>query len=228
MGIIDDFTKAALNHTDVEDIPTAAMESTFFSKDDLVWRKEDWGTKCPWLFITGHSGSGKSTMAKEMSKALRVQVIELDWFDRMDTVKLEETDSNYSAWKLYMECIKKTGLTSTATLHGEERQKYFLESWNHLAEALKRTNKRYIIEGVQVFTLMRGLDEPYTSPIIVKGTSAAVSLMRAYKRGNGRIIVSGSKVNFFACVRMWLGAETRCKEFMSKLLASGEPEVVAF
>lgn len=228
MGIIDDFTRAAIEGANVEDIPMAAMESTFFSKDDLVWRKDEWGTKCPWLFITGHSGSGKSTMARDMSKALRVQVIEFDWFDRMDTVKIDESDPNYSAWKLYMDCIKKTGLTSTATLHGEERQKYFLESWNHLAEALKRPGKRYIIEGVQVFTLMRGLDVTYNSPIIVKGTSAAVSLMRAYKRGNGKIIVSGSKVSFFSCVRMWLGAESRCKEFMSKLLASGEPEIVAF
>lgn len=228
MGIIDDFTQAVITDQDPSMIPTPAMESVFFSSDDLVWRKDDWGTKCPWLFITGHAGSGKSTMARDMSKALRVQIIELDWFDRIDTVKLDESDPNYGAWKIYMNCIKKTGLTSSANLHGSERQKYFLESWNHLAEALRRSGKRYIVEGVQVFTLMRGLDEPYNSPIIVKGTSAAVSLMRAYKRGHGKVMISGNKVSLFSCIRIWLGAESRCKEFMDKLLASGEPELVQF
>ena len=59
-------------------------ENTFLNKDDVKHNLSKWGTKLGQdniLYVTGLSGGGKTTIAKEYSEKYSAEVLELDLMD---------------------------------------------------------------------------------------------------------------------------------------------------
>lgn len=139
------------------------------------------------LLVTGFSGSGKSTLASKLANKYKCINYELDCLDfylnKYLTVenmignedglyefikhkKLKFGDKSKRGTELYREYIK------------------FLINW-----CKRQKNKKFIIEGLQIYEIFEDGDTFITScPIIIKGTSGLLSAIRAAKRNEGSFL----------------------------------------
>ena len=136
------------------------------------------------LFITGLSGSGKSTYARQLAKEENATIIELDIFQCYDKFKNAGTRKNDISMKMVSEFLEENPEMvdidfSNIKLEsfGDSFTKYF--KW--LVNKLHKSNERYIVEGIHVMLFI-----PYSDikgePIICIGTSMIKSFWRMWKR----------------------------------------------
>lgn len=136
------------------------------------------------LFITGLSGSGKSTYARQLAKEENATIIELDIFQCYDKFKNAGTRKNDISMKMVSEFLEDNPEMvdidfSNIKLEsfGDSFTKYF--KW--LLNKLHKSNERYIIEGIHIMLFI-----PYSDikgePIICIGTSMIKSFWRMWKR----------------------------------------------
>lgn len=136
------------------------------------------------LFITGLSGSGKSTYARQLAKEENASIIELDIFQCYDKFKNAGTRKNDISMKMVSEFLEENPEMvdidfSNIKLEsfGDSFTKYF--KW--LVNKLHKSNERYIVEGIHVMLFI-----PYSDikgePIICIGTSMIKSFWRMWKR----------------------------------------------
>lgn len=136
------------------------------------------------LFITGLSGSGKSTYARQLAKEENATIIELDIFQCYDKFKNAGTRKNDISMKMVSEFLEENPEMvdidfSNIKLEsfGDSFTKYF--KW--LLNKLHKSNERYIIEGIHIMLFI-----PYSDikgePIICIGTSMIKSFWRMWKR----------------------------------------------
>lgn len=136
------------------------------------------------LFITGLSGSGKSTYARQLAKEENATIIELDIFQCYDKFKNAGTRKNDISMKMVSEFLEDNPEMvdidfSNIKLEsfGDSFTKYF--KW--LINKLHKSNERYIVEGIHVMLFI-----PYSDikgePIICIGTSMIKSFWRMWKR----------------------------------------------
>ena len=171
-------------------------ESILFNEKDIYYNKNKFDSgEINLCFITGHSGSGKSTMARDMQKS-NIEHYELDDLQcikdhfTMENLK-EYGDLIYSYFngpgkKFYMtyqELVDKK-------IPGSEYEDKLFPGFVHYAMqyAKSHKDKKYVIEGVWLFCNDDN-GSPWFKPeefkdyaFYIKGTSMIVSKWRAAKR----------------------------------------------
>lgn len=135
------------------------------------------------LLITGLSGSGKSTLAANLAKKYKCENFELDCLDFYLGGYLSKEKAKKYEPALY-DFIEKKNLKQDKNLSSNELYKEYIKyiiSW-----CKKHKDTKYIIEGLQIYEVYEDGDSFITSnPIIIKGTSALISSIRAAKRNEG-------------------------------------------
>lgn len=181
MAIFDQYTTLSLLN-----------ESILFNEKDIYYNKDKFDNgEINLCFITGHSGSGKSTMAKDMEKKKEIESYELDDCDlikdhfSMDNLK-EYGDLYYSFFngpgkKYYV------GKEETEKWSNEESEEFWYNLINDVVHyamqyAKSHSNKKYVINGVQLFQNSFKPEEFKDYAFYIKGTSLIISHIRATKR----------------------------------------------
>lgn len=155
----------------------------FASVDNLDFNLESFITKSKILLITGLSGSGKSYLAKEMANKYNATVFQVEWLKHKKHIS---DDCKYileTFMEKYPEAIPYIN-TKWNNCKCEDDNELFKKYINlfflHFLE-VKDNNKNYIVEGIQLFTLLDfNLIKDY--PLIIKGTSAYKSFKNRLKR----------------------------------------------
>lgn len=165
------------------------------------------------LFVTGLSGSGKSTKAAELSEENNAINIEIDLFEHnsilFDPKNVEQGEGNL-IMKEYFE--KRFG--------GKKKWKHYYYSENYGEElalfihymieyAKTHADRLFVVEGVQILKLGGKIrDEVLECPIIIINTTLIKSIMQAIKRSGGLDGYFGKRgdwnIESFEDFRRWL------------------------
>ena len=172
------------------------LESILFNEKDIYYNKDKFDSgEINLCFITGHSGSGKSTMARDMQKD-NIEHYELDDLqcikDHFTMAQLKEYgDLIYSYFNgpgkkfyvTYKELVDNK-------IPGSEYEDKLFPGFVHYAMQYAKSHKdrKYVIEGVWLFDRDES-GTPYFKPeefkdyaFYIKGTSLIISKYRAAKR----------------------------------------------
>lgn len=157
-----------------------------FSKKDYSYNINNYGKNYNLLFITGLVGSGKSTIAKQISREKNAIILSQDWLAWSEVYKDDKIAVDILN-KFYKICPKAKeaaindlwhrGLLNT-TERNEIREKYnrFLVEY-----ATENPNNLYIIEGIDIYKVI-DQKQFINRGIIIKGTSVIKCFIRRYKR----------------------------------------------
>lgn len=137
------------------------------------------------LLITGFSGSGKSTLAKELAAEYNSKNFELDCLDFYCYEQATKEDLKEETGLLAF--IEATNLQPNKNLNNKDLYTLYREYIKFLINWCKQqSNEKFIIEGLQIYDTFKEGDYHITNcPIIIKGTSAIISAIRAAKRNEG-------------------------------------------
>jgi len=161
-------------------------EAFFSSVDDIYYNRELWESgKCNICFITGISGSGKTSMGWDFyDKDSSIELIELDdLFCVKDRFTLENLKEYGSLIYSYFTSVGKRFYVGTEIfekLQGDEYEGVLYPEFLKYAKeyAKSHKNKRFVIEGVSLFVFTK--PEEYDGyPVFIKGTSVIKSTIRA-------------------------------------------------
>lgn len=158
----------------------------FFSKKDLNYNFDKFGKNQNLLFITGLVGSGKSTIAKDISAKKEVVILSQDWLAWSEVYEKDNLATSVlnEFYQLYPEAriasIENKWHENKLTL--EEKFDLKKKYNNFLVDyAKKDPNNLYIIEGIDVYNVF---EYQFLSnfSIIFKRTSVLKCFLRRYKR----------------------------------------------
>ena len=171
------------------------QESKVFNKEDIYYNKDKFDSgEINLCFITGHSGSGKSTMAHGMEGS-KIEAYELDdvifnW-NFSDSNLKEYGDLIYSFFKGPGKRFRYTSKKEwDEDKQWDNKDEYkdgyevslitaFVNYTMQYAKAHKDT--KFVLEGVWIFQFINPSDlDPYA--VYIKGTSMLISQIRAAKR----------------------------------------------
>ena len=174
-------------------------EEMIFTKKDIVLNIDDFDSgKSNILFITGLSGSGKTTMSSELCEQYAATKLSLDYFQnyhsiqndpRFAKIKASRKNDPMLIWidkylKLNPEIKKQSHMFSNIDL--VSFKDYFIPFFRWLISELKKDDDRYIIEGLHILLYI-----PYKDikkyPLICINTSATKSLVRHWQRDDWTI-----------------------------------------
>ena len=149
------------------------------------------------LYITGYSGSGKSTMARQLADS-KTNVIHLDpYFEKMDknvTASIQDKEFNSFLEKHFPEY--KT------IVNPSKEERHSKEWWAKVDNLMTQTekfaanqfpkNKKVIVEGVQLQDSTTYPNKNFfkDKPIVIMGTNPLTSFFRASKRDGHSTITS--------------------------------------
>jgi uridine kinase len=200
-------------------------EGVVFAEDDVSVNLDKWPKKKNMLFITGHSGSGKTTIAEDMAKAVSGTVVQFDWFACNHRITLfTEDDYGAALVKKYFNDVRpdlnnnnkdRDDYKNIMTMNGETYRREFQAFFNWLTTAIQKDSDRlYVLEGLQ---LIGNIDisaiEDY--PIMIKGTSVLTSMIQRYRRDKN---TSGlGNLGFIGTIKWYLQVEANLKRFKDKL-----------
>ena len=174
-------------------------EEMIFTKKDIVLNIDDFDSgKSNILFITGLSGSGKTTMSSELCEQYAATKLSLDYFQnyhsiqndpRFAKIKASRKNDPMLIWidkymKLNPEIKKQSHMFSNIDL--VSFKDYFIPFFKWLISELKKDDDRYIVEGLHIVLYI-----PYKDikkyPLICINTSATKSLVRHWQRDDWTI-----------------------------------------
>lgn len=175
---------------ELEKILEAARMPIFFSNEDVVCNLNKFlHHESPVLWITGMSGGGKTTLAKQLADKQNADVLLLDdvtfIFNHLKTIKEDKVIKKKYISNIYV-ALKKYVATPNVTDEG-----YFKTVTDELQKIVnKATNKKQlIIEGVLVPNLYKHdktlIKENHA--VVIKGTSLTTSFFRRLKRDDIKI-----------------------------------------
>ena len=162
-------------------------EKYIMNEDDIYYNKDKFDSGLTNLcFITGHGGSGKSTMGEYMAKDKNIEHVEMDdviWCWRYINKPFKpgsmlESFFTTGPGKKYFGTSKQE-MRSIFPNYDEDIIREFMDFAYKYAKTHK--NKKYAIEGVQLFLYINP-EELTDYAVYIKGTSACVSIFRAVKR----------------------------------------------
>lgn len=177
--------------------------------------------------ITGLSGSGKTTLATDLSYIHNATVVSLDHFDNVKKIgnELEKIDPVLYSYlsnrkELWEDLVNKK---ITGNKHAEEAEKYLDYAINYCK---KDKYKKYIIEGIQIFWLLKG-DDLKGCSLICLGTSNLKSMLQRLKRVN----VKNSKlkdklIGFLQNMIIYPDDDKAYKKFKNEVINSQEERPV--
>ena len=199
-------------------------ESFIFSKNNLYINIDKFESgKTNVLFITGLSGSGKSTISNSLAAKYNAEIIELDLFEHCgmfsNVSQLQEAgevfyeylSSNKSLW----ERLKKKEVRGKEL---EEETSKFIKYAIKWCKSHKES--KWIIEGVQIYS--------FTDPNVMKiesivfvNASMLKSIIQRWKRnGNGKIDLSKEIKNELPqLLRYYIDNEKSLSEFQKAILS---------
>lgn len=172
-------------------------ESVLFNEEDIYYNKDKFDSgEINLCFITGASGSGKSTMARGQASET-TEVIELDDLSCVkDKCSYDDLKKRGNLLYSYFNGIGKKFYLGIDDLKGvpveDYEQKLFPEFINYAKNYAKsHKDKKFILEGVQLLGKFDFNLSPVFRPedfkdyaFYIKGTSMLVSKIRAAKRDN--------------------------------------------
>lgn len=208
-------TDIAKNDEELENI-MKATESYVLPNNTLKHRVDEFKSgKSNIILITGLSGSGKTTMAKNICKQYNAEFIELDCFEQNYGMTDEQLKECGEPFYLYL----------TRTSIGREfRQKSLSNNkptGEELVKSIKlfgkwllkwcstKTNKKYAIEGVQIYSCF-DLNDIKKYPIIINGVSMVNSIYRRTKR-------EGYEKEFIKMCKWYLQEEKILSKFKKEI-----------
>lgn len=162
---------------------------------------DKWGTgpNTNVLYITGYSGSGKSTTANSMART-NDTVIHLDGYSEMHAKSAQNKkfnkylDINCPKWKRMINATEN-GDNGTIKRYSKEYWK-IVDNFQKAVEKFGRdeykSGNKVIVEGVQIADDWFAADKSYYAdkPVVVLSTNPVTSMKRAFDRdGRGNIIV---------------------------------------
>ena len=162
-------------------------EKYIMNEDDIYYNKDKFDAGITNLcFITGHGGSGKSTMGEYMAKEKNIEHVEMDdviWCWRyinkpFESGSMLESFFTTGPGKKYFGTSKQE-MRNIFPNYDEDIIREFMDFAYNFAKTHK--NKKYAIEGVQLFLYINP-EELTDYAVYIKGTSACVSIFRAVKR----------------------------------------------
>ena len=184
--------KLKLEQKETEEI--VIKEEMIFSKKDIVVNIDDFDSgKSNILFITGLSGSGKTTMSSELCEQYGATKLSLDFFQnyhsiqndpKFSIIKSTRKDIPVMVWidkymKLNPDVKKQSHMFSNIDMISFKD--YFTPFFKWLIKELKKDNGKYIVEGLHVMLYI-----PYKDikkyPLICINTSAIKSIVRHWMR----------------------------------------------
>lgn len=140
------------------------------------------------IYVTGLSGSGKTTYAKELSKKYQATLFELDnlsgyFWTYKDSKELihQLTGEFLEMHPKLKDIIKKDKFTKLKIEHFDEFTKWTNQYISFLEDYAKAQNQLFIFEGTQIFKCM-GPKQVYEKPIIIMGTCSFLALVRRMQR----------------------------------------------
>lgn len=172
----------------------------FKNINNLNYDLENYPSSSKILLITGLSGSGKSYLAREMASKYNATIFQVEWLKHKKHISEECKYILDSFLDKYPEIIPYVDSKWNNTKSEDDNElfaKYINLFFIHFLE-IKDENKNYIIEGLQLFTLL-DFEAIKDYPLIIKGTSSYNSfknrLKRDYqKRKKEKLLV---KIKFF-------------------------------
>lgn len=210
------------NDTPIED--EVLDESYVFSKEDLYINFEKFESgKSNVCLITGLSGSGKTTLSEQIAKKYNAELIELDIFEHCygfsddNLARAGQVFYDYlSAHKDIWDKLKKKAIKGKEL--GKEIDKFvhYCISW-----CKKDKSKKYVIEGVQIYSFMT-YKEVKSFPLIIKNTSMIKSIIQRWKRnGDGKVdLIAELKDEFPQLVKWYIDEEKSLNNFKKAVCES--------
>ena len=205
--------KKALDEEYSESVEDVFEESYLVNEKDIYYNKERFDSgEINICFITGHSGSGKSTMGESM-KSEKVEHCELDdIFCVKDAYSMDELKSRGDLIYSYFSGPGKKYYLSYKEIEerkipGSEYEDVLYPDFVQYAMqyAKSHKNRKFVIEGVWLFC-KDDSGNPYFKPsdfkdcaFYIKGTSMIISRYRAAKRDSkdaNRKLLNFSKMFF--------------------------------
>lgn len=182
--------KNAFDDEDEDDYEESALvENLVKSVDDIYYNKDKFDSgEINLCFITGLSGSGKSTMAANMSDGVKIESYELDdllWNHRFSDDNLKEYGELISSF------FKTTG--KKYRVHNKDefnncfyKREDFGKCTNLFVSyaksfAASHKNTKYILNGVWIY-MFENPAKLIDYAVYIKGTSHITSVSRALKR----------------------------------------------
>ena len=174
-------------------------ESILFNDEDLYYNKDKFDSgEINLCFITGHSGSGKTTMGNEY-KSKNTEVVNMDhllvgkkYFPDLDSPHNNLVKSFFSkeGSKYYLDKEELRELKINQEYYSDYLKNLFRDFVNYAKKyANKEKNRKFIIEGI--WLICSGLFKPQDFKdyaFYLKGTSLLISKIRADRRDNKGII----------------------------------------
>lgn len=173
-----------------------AVQEVTYRTGDIVYQnfeKFESG-ECNYCFVTGLSGSGKSTLANKLCKDYDAIWIELDVFLYGDKVVDHKTSKVWSPEYPFVHFVKQHPKYRRLMMHStsEDEWSLNLNFYEDTREFIrftidwckKRKNKRYVIEGVQIF-IACDKDTLENEPIIIVDRSVATAYFQRARRDVG-------------------------------------------
>lgn len=164
---------------------TTINESFIFSKDNLYINFDKFENGSSNIcFVTGLSGSGKSTEAQKLAKKYNAEWIELDIFEHCGGFNEDNLKEAGMVFYDYLSSHKELwDRLSNHQVHGKELREEIIKFSKYMVKwCSSHKDTKYIIEGVQIYSLME-IDPLKSKPMVIINTSVLKSIARRLKRG---------------------------------------------
>ena len=155
----------------------------FKSINDVYYKVNDFPDKSKILLISGLSGSGKSYLARDIAKKHSAIIFQVEWLKHSTHVSDDckyILDSFLDKHPDIIPLVQNKWNDTKIEDKNELFKKYINLFLLHFLE-VRDPSKNYIIEGLQLFTLI-DFELIKNYPIIIKGTSSYNSFKNRFKR----------------------------------------------
>lgn len=180
----------------------AIQEGYIKDEPDLYWKRKEFNEgKINLCFITGLSGSGKSTMGADMAGKPNVDHCDMDNvvfncnFDDKELSELGEMINAFFKGPGSQYRLKKGDLQSVTNNHRAKISNALVDF--AIKYAASHKNTKFIVEGVYLFWMIPP-ENLKDCAVYIKGTSSIKSAIRAAKRDGGMQDNTKDKVLVFS------------------------------
>ena len=173
------------------------------------------------IFVTGLSGSGKSFLAKQLAKQNNATIFQPEWLIHYSHVS-DELKPFFEKF-IQKHKIQKFVETTWNNAKCEDKNLELKKYINLLVEEFLKTtetNKKYIIEGLKIFTMI-DFNLIKNHAIIVKGTSSFNSLKNRIKRDYQKrknLKFSQKTKWFFKCLKQSRVYQFKHRKILNKFI----------
>lgn len=173
-----------------------------FNKKNIVWNIEKYNRDNNILYVTGLSGSGKTTISNSLANKFGAQLFELDHLEgffgkyKNDNSIIHSLTEKFLNKNLELKTIIKKGNYFDLKINNFQEYVKWTQKYIRYLEEYALSNKNlFILEGTQLFKCV-DTKHFYNKPFIIVRTSSIWSLIRRLKR-HYKIDKKNHKKNFF-------------------------------